>query len=81
MSSQRLAFPDKGLSMAIHHIGMFIVKEINRLKIIQDVIGCNLRRGQPRLGSSPFKAGRMQICGNMMNPYVMNLCCKLIKQT
>lgn len=32
--------------MAIHDAGMFTVKEINRLKILQDVIGCNLRPGQ-----------------------------------
>ncbi len=38
MSDQRLAFPNKGLSIAIRYIGMFILKEINRLKIIQDVI-------------------------------------------
>ena len=32
--------------MAIHDAGMFTVKEINRLKILQDVIGRNLRPGQ-----------------------------------
>lgn len=32
--------------MAIHDAGMFTVKEINRLKILQDVIVRNLRPGQ-----------------------------------
>ncbi len=32
--------------MAIHDAGMFTVKEINRLKILQDVIERNLRPGQ-----------------------------------
>lgn len=32
--------------MAIHDAGMFSVKEINRLKILQDVIDRNLRPGQ-----------------------------------
>ncbi|MDP1292927.1 hypothetical protein Q6296_24010 [Klebsiella variicola] len=32
--------------MAIHDSGMFTVKEINRLKILQDVIDRNLRPGQ-----------------------------------
>ncbi|MCS4271537.1 MULTISPECIES: helix-turn-helix domain-containing protein [Raoultella] len=32
--------------MAIHDTGMFTVKEINRLKILQDVIDRNLRPGQ-----------------------------------
>ena len=31
--------------MAIHDAGMFSVKEINRLKILQDVIDRNLRPG------------------------------------
>ncbi|EFH6224945.1 TPA: hypothetical protein ACH7RO_003888 [Escherichia coli] len=31
--------------MAIHDAGMFTVKEINRLKILQDVIERNLRLG------------------------------------
>lgn len=38
MSSQRLTFPDEEFSVAIHDAGMFTVKEINRLKIIQDVV-------------------------------------------
>lgn len=45
MSSQRLTFPDEEFSMAIHDVGMFTVKEINRLKILQDVIERNLRHG------------------------------------
>lgn len=32
--------------MPIHDAGMFNVKEINRLKILQDVIDRNLRPGQ-----------------------------------
>ena len=36
-------FPDEEFSMAIHDAGMFSVKEINRLKILQDVIERNLR--------------------------------------
>ncbi|ENT9194934.1 helix-turn-helix domain-containing protein [Salmonella enterica] len=32
--------------MAIHDAGMFTVKKINRLKILQDVIDSNLRPGQ-----------------------------------
>lgn len=36
MSRQRLTFPDEEFSMAIHDAGMFNVKEINRLKILQE---------------------------------------------
>lgn len=39
-------FPDEAFSMAIHDAGMFTVKKINRLKILQDVIDSNLRPGQ-----------------------------------
>jgi hypothetical protein len=41
--------------MAIHDAGMFTVKEINRLKILQDVIDRNLRPGQAAemLGITP----------------------------
>jgi hypothetical protein len=46
MSGQRLTFPDEEFSMTIHDAGMFTVKEINRLKILQDVIERNLRPGQ-----------------------------------
>lgn len=67
--------------MAIHNIEMFTVKEINHLKIIQDVIDRNLRRGQLGLGSSPFRTRMMPNRGNTMNPFVMNLRCQLIKRT
>ena len=46
MPSQQLTFPDEEFSVAIHDTGMFSVKEINRLKILQDVIDRNLRPGQ-----------------------------------
>ena len=46
MPSQQLAFPDEEFSVAIDDTGMFTVKEINRLKILQDVIDRNLRPGQ-----------------------------------
>lgn len=48
MSRQRLTFPDEEFSMAIHDAGMFNVKEINRLKILQDVIDRNLRLAKLR---------------------------------
>ena len=38
MPRQQLTFPDEEFSVAIHDAGMFSVKEINRLKILQDVI-------------------------------------------
>lgn len=55
MSSQQLTFPDEEFSVAIHDTGMFTVKEINRLKILQDVIDRNLRPGQAAetLGITP----------------------------
>ena len=43
MLGQQLTFPDEEFSVAIHDTGMFTVKEINRLKILQDVIDRNLR--------------------------------------
>ena len=46
ISGQPLTFPDEEFSMAIYDAGMFTVKEINRLKILQDVIDRNLRPGQ-----------------------------------
>jgi len=46
MSSQRLTFPDEEFSLAIHGTVMFTVKEINRFKILQDVIERNLRSSQ-----------------------------------
>ncbi|WP_312226648.1 hypothetical protein [Pseudescherichia sp.] len=41
--------------MSVHAAGMFTVKEINRLKILQDVIDRNLRPGQAAemLGITP----------------------------
>ena len=46
MPGQQLTFPDVAFSMAIQDIGMFSVKEINRLKILQDVIDRKLHPGQ-----------------------------------
>lgn len=46
MSSQRLTFPDEEFYLAIHDARVFTVKEINRLKILQDVIERNLRPGR-----------------------------------
>ncbi|OSL32597.1 helix-turn-helix domain-containing protein [Escherichia albertii] len=47
--------------MAIHDAGMFTVKEINRLKILQDVIERNLRPGQAAemLGITPRHCSRL----------------------
>lgn len=47
--------------MAIHDAGMFTVKEINRLKILQDVIDHNLRPGQAAemLGITPRHCSRL----------------------
>lgn len=47
--------------MAIHGTGMFTVKEINRLKILQDVIERNLRPGQAAemLGITPRHCSRL----------------------
>lgn len=47
--------------MAIHDTGMFTVKEINRLKILQDVIDRNLRPGQAAemLGITPRHCSRL----------------------
>lgn len=46
MPDQQLTFPDEEFSVAIHDAEMFIVKEINRLKTLQDVIDRNLRLSQ-----------------------------------
>lgn len=46
MPSQQLTFPDEEFSVAIYDTGMFTVKEINRLKILQDAIGRDMRLGQ-----------------------------------
>lgn len=61
MSRQRLTFPDEEFSMAIYDAGMFTVKEINRLKILQDVIDRNLRPGQAAemLGITPRHCSRL----------------------
>ncbi|HHT7463004.1 TPA: helix-turn-helix domain-containing protein [Raoultella ornithinolytica] len=47
--------------MTIHDAGMFTVKEINRLKILQDVIEHNLRPGQAAdmLGITPRHCSRL----------------------
>lgn len=47
--------------MAIHDAGMFTVKEINRLKILQDVVERNLRPGQAAemLGITPRHCSRL----------------------
>lgn len=47
--------------MAIHDAGMFTVKEINRLKILQDVIDRNLRPRQAAemLGITPRHCSRL----------------------
>ena len=47
--------------MVIHDAGMFTVKEINRLKILQDVIDRNLRLGQAAemLGITPRHCSRL----------------------
>lgn len=47
--------------MAINDAGMFTVKEINRLKILQDVIDRNIRPGQAAemLGITPRHCSRL----------------------
>ena len=60
--------------MAIHDVGMFTVKEINRLKILQDVIERNLRPGQAaemlgnESGGSMFLAGKLWVAVNVPSP-------------
>ncbi|CAH6675734.1 hypothetical protein [Pseudocitrobacter vendiensis] len=57
--------------MAIHDTGMFTVKEINRLKTLQDVIDRNLRPGQAAempLGMNNQSRGRT---GNRLLPASM----------
>lgn len=51
--------------MAINDAGMFTVKEINRLKILQDVIDRNIRPGQAAemLGITPVIAA---VCSNVI---------------
>ncbi len=74
MSSQRLTFPDEEFSMAIHDAGMFTVKEINRLKILQDVIERNLRPGQAAemLGITPRHCSRLLKRYRQSGPLGMN---------
>ncbi len=51
--------------MAIHDAGMFTVKEINRLKILQDVIERNLRHAKlPRCSAS-----RPRHCSRLLKRY------------
>lgn len=47
--------PDEAFSMAIHDAGMFTVKGINRLKILQDAIDRNLHPGQAAETLSPTR--------------------------
>ncbi len=56
MPSQQLTFLDEEFSVAIHDTGMFTVKEINRLKILQDVIDRNRQSGP--LGMNNQSRGR-----------------------
>ncbi|HIE9191397.1 helix-turn-helix domain-containing protein [Klebsiella pneumoniae] len=72
MSRQRLTFPDEEFSMAIHDAGMFNVKEINRIKILQDVIDRNLRPGQAAemLGITPRHCSRLLKRYRQLGPLV-----------
>lgn len=74
MPSQQLAFPDEEFSVAIHDTGMFTVKEINRLKILQDVIDRNLRPGQAAemLGITPRHCSRLLKRYRQSGPLGMN---------
>ena len=63
MPSQQLTFLDEEFSVAIHDTGMFTVKEINRLKILQDVIDRNRQSGP--LGMNNQSRGRT---GNRLLP-------------
>lgn len=60
--------------MAIHDAGMFTVKEINRLKILQDVIERNLRLGQAAemLGITPRHCSRLLKRYRQSGPLGMN---------
>lgn len=60
--------------MAIHDAGMFNVKEINRLKILQDVIDRNLRPGQAAemLGITPRHCSRLLKRYRQLGPLGMN---------
>lgn len=74
MPSQQLTFPDEEFSVAIHDTGMFTVKEINRLKILQDVIDRNLRPGQAAemLGITPRHCSRLLKRYRQSGPLGMN---------
>ncbi|SSI72491.1 transposase [Klebsiella pneumoniae] len=60
--------------MAIHDTGMFTVKEINRLKILQDVIDRNLRPGlaAEMLGITPRHCSRLLKRYRQSGPMGMN---------
>ncbi len=60
--------------MAMHDTGMFTVKEINRLKILQDVIERNLRPGQAAemLGITPRHCSRLLKRYRQSGPLGMN---------
>ncbi len=60
--------------MVIHDTGMFTVKEINRLKILQDVIDRNLRPGQAAemLGITPRHCSRLLKRYRQSGPLGMN---------
>lgn len=60
--------------MDIHDAGMFTVKEINRLKILQDVIERNLRPGQAAeiLGITPRHCSRLLKRYRQSGPLGMN---------
>ncbi len=60
--------------MAIHDAGMFSVKEVNRLKILQDVIDRNLRPGQAAemLGITPRHCGHLLKRYHQSGPLGMN---------
>ncbi|MBT1923799.1 ISNCY family transposase [Enterobacter hormaechei subsp. hoffmannii] len=74
MPSQQLTFPDEEFSVVIHDTGMFTVKEINRLKILQDVIDRNLRPGQAAemLGITPRHCSRLLKRYRQSGPLGMN---------
>lgn len=60
--------------MAINDAGMFTVKEINRLKILQDVIDRNIRPGQAAemLGITPRHCSRLLKRYRQYGPLGMN---------
>ncbi|EPH0249815.1 ISNCY family transposase [Klebsiella pneumoniae] len=68
------SFPNEEFSVAIHDTGMFTMKEINRLKILQDVIDRNLRPGQAAemLGITPRHCSRLLKRYRQSGPLGMN---------